>query len=137
HAIPKLDGLDDADLVAQLESPNGTVRDLVHQMLLWRRAAGVPALLKEMARYGRRPTARMQALCILDGLGSYDWSLLNEALADPHPGVVRHALRISAGRFSTPELAARFGDAPEDAFVAKELAALLNQGHEDAPFLLE
>jgi len=135
--IPKLDGLDDAGLVAQLESPNGTVRDLVHQMLLWRRSPETKFLLEEMARHSRRATARMQALCVLDGLGEYNWSLLNEALADPHPGVVRHALRISAGRFRTPDLAARFGDAPDDAFVALELAAVLDQGHDDAPFLLE
>lgn len=136
-AIPKLDGLDDAELIAQLESPNGTVRDLVHQMLLWHRGAEAPAMLQIMARDGRSPTARLHALCILDGLGLCDRDLLNEALADPHPGVVRHALRLSAGRFSTPELISRFGDAPEDAHVAKELAALLDQGHDDAPFLLE
>ncbi len=135
--IPKLDGLDDAELIAQLESSNGTVRDLVHQMLLWHRQAGAPSMLKIMARDGRSPTARLHALCILDGLGLHDRDLLNEALADPHPGVVRHALRISAGRFSIPDLVSRFGDAPEDAFVAKELAALLDQGHDDAPFLLE
>src|SRR5206468_5270958 len=50
RAIPKLDKLDDAALVAALESPSGPQRDLVQWMLLWRQSAGSIAPLERLAR---------------------------------------------------------------------------------------
>lgn len=137
--IPKLDGLDDAGLVAQLNSPNGTVRDLAHQMLLWRGSKGAVGQLKEMVRHGKKPAARMHALCVLDGLDEIDHDTLSVALFDDHSGVVRHAVRLSSGRLKRAELPG-FSDAIlDDAHVAIELSGQIGTSGEegDAAFLAE
>jgi putative membrane-bound dehydrogenase-like protein len=105
RAIPRLDRLDTAGLVAALDSPNGWQRDTVQQMLLWRKdEAGAP-LLKKLAAEGQRPLARLHALCTLDGLNALEPALLLRALADAHPGVRRHAVRLCEGQLSkSPEL---------------------------------
>jgi putative heme-binding domain-containing protein len=126
--VPVLDDLDDAELVAQLESPNGTVRDLVHEMLLWRQAKGVVPLLREMAGSGIRPTARVHALCVLDGLGELDAATLRIALAGNHAGVVRHAIRLSHGIIPRAELAGLSDAILDDAHVACALAGVLGEG---------
>jgi putative membrane-bound dehydrogenase-like protein len=125
-AIPDLAGLDDAALVARLDSPNGTVRDLVHQMLLWRKAEGVVALLENLTKKGAHPAARAQSLCVLDGLDRLAPETVAAALADPHPGVVRHAVRLSAGCVSPDRLAAAVRPRLGDAFVAREVAGAMS-----------
>ena len=42
-----------------------------------------------------RPTARLQALCTLDGLHGLDGKLVLAALSDADPAVRRHAIRLS------------------------------------------
>ncbi len=124
--VPRLDDIDDTTLVTRLESSNGTVRDLAHQMLLWRETSGVEPL-KQLLKSSPHPTARLHALCVLDGLGALDVATLRCALCDPHPGVVRHAIRLTDGRISGGDL----GDFPDamlnDAHVAVELAARLGE----------
>jgi putative membrane-bound dehydrogenase-like protein len=91
---PRLDKLDTAGLVAALDTPNGTVRDLATQMLLWHGdKAAVPAL-QEMAA-SERPEARLHALCALDGLGQLAPDLVRAALRAGHAGVRRHAVRLA------------------------------------------
>lgn len=128
--VPRLAGLDDAALVARLESDNGTVRDLVHQMLLWR-GTGAVEELKALAVGGTRPLARVHALAVLDGLDQLDVATLRRTLSDPHRGVVRHAIRLSDGRIPGGKL----GDFPDavldDAFVAVELAGRLGESPGD------
>lgn len=133
--IPRINRLENSDLVAQLESPNGTVRDLVHQMLLWRAAKDAVPSLMQMAVSGSRPTARVHALCILDGLGQLDAATVRKALADSHPGVVRHAARLSSGLVPVDEIAKLPPPMLDDAFVAIEVAGLLG-GNEDGGRLL-
>src|SRR5262249_31920997 len=58
---------------------------------------GVPPLEK-LAAKSKRPLARLHALCTLDGLGALRPALLVAALADEHPGVRRHAVRLCEGR---------------------------------------
>jgi len=95
-ALPRLDRLGAAGLAAALESPNGTVRDLAGQMLLWRKdLAAVPAMRNLTA--SRRPEARLHALCVLDGLGKLRVDEVRRGLDDPHPGVRRHAVRLAEG----------------------------------------
>ena len=130
-AVPRLDALDEAGLVAQLESPNGTVRDLVHQMLLWRNAKGAVPALKKLVGLAKSPLARVHALCVLDGLGALDAETLSLALFENHPGVVRHAVRLARGRVPISELAGLSDAMRDDAFVAIELAGLLGDGDPD------
>ncbi|MBW8885579.1 MAG: hypothetical protein JF612_12585, partial [Planctomycetia bacterium] len=100
RAIAQLDQLDTAGLVAALDSPNGTQRDLAHQMLLWRNDKGAIELLKKLVATCIRPQSRLQALCALDGLGGTNDEILQRAMADEYAGVRRHAVRLAEPRFN-------------------------------------
>jgi putative membrane-bound dehydrogenase-like protein len=93
--IPRLDKLDTAGLVAALDSPNGWQRDMDGQMLLWRNDVAAAESLQRLAANSARPETRLQALCVLDGLGGLQTSNVEHALNDPHPGVRRHAVRLA------------------------------------------
>src|SRR5205807_3763789 len=63
RAMPRLDKLDTAGLVAALDSPNGWQRDTVLQMLLWRNdKAAIPSLARMALDTSFRPLARIHAL---------------------------------------------------------------------------
>ncbi|MEQ8790892.1 MAG: c-type cytochrome [Pirellulaceae bacterium] len=94
-AMPRLDRLSTDDLVRALNSPNGWRRDMVQQLLLWRAEEKAGPPLAKLAADGRRPQTRLQALCTLDGLDAITVEVLLDALKDPHPGVRRHAIRLS------------------------------------------
>jgi putative membrane-bound dehydrogenase-like protein len=131
--VPRLDKLDAAGLVAALDSPNGWQRDLATQMLLWREDRAAARPLDELARTSPRPEARLHALVALDGLGMLRPGLVRRALADPHPGVRRHAVRLAEKSLAgSPELADAFldcvGDA--DAQVRLQLAFSLGEWHD-------
>jgi putative membrane-bound dehydrogenase-like protein len=105
--IPRLDRLDTAGLVAALDSPNGWQRDTVQQMLIWRKDEAALPLLEKLAGACKRPLGRLHALCTLDGLHALKPALLRKALADAHPGVRRHAIRLCEGSLAkSPELGA-------------------------------
>ena len=65
---------------------------LVHQ----KDVVAIP-LLEAMVTKSERPLARVHALCTLDCLGNLKDELLGQALADKHPGVRKHAIRIAEG----------------------------------------
>lgn len=92
---PRLDKLDTAGLVAALASPNGTLRDMAQQMLVWQGDRHAVPLLEELATSGPNPLARLHALCTLDGLDALSADVVTRALTDEHPGVRRHAIRLS------------------------------------------
>jgi len=94
RAIPRLDTLDGASLVAALDSPSGWQRDMAQIQLLRKNDTQTIPLLKDMALHHARPLARLHALCTLDGLRALTPGLLEKALADAHPGVRRHAVRL-------------------------------------------
>ncbi len=98
--IPRLDKLSTLELAKAIDSPSGWQRDMVHQMLLWKADKSAAAELKKVALHSPRPTARVQALCALDGLDSLDGPTLHAALADKHPGVRRHAVRLAEQRLA-------------------------------------
>jgi putative membrane-bound dehydrogenase-like protein len=93
--IPRLDKLDTAGLVAALDSPSGWQRDMAHQMLLWRADPAAVEPLEKMASGSRRGVARVHALCVLEGLKSLRPAVVTAAFRDVHPGVRRHAVRVS------------------------------------------
>ncbi|VAX38706.1 hypothetical protein MNBD_PLANCTO02-137 [hydrothermal vent metagenome] len=78
-----------------LESPNGTVRDMVHKQLLGQQTTAAIPTLKKMITQGKRATARLHALCILDGLKALTVNDVKSALKDEQAGVRRHAVRLS------------------------------------------
>jgi putative membrane-bound dehydrogenase-like protein len=104
--IPRLDQLDTAGLVAALDSPNGWQRDMAQIMLLWKNDPAALPLFEKMARESKNPLARLHALCTLGWEDRASNDLLKTALADPHPGVRRQAIRIAESRLNDfPELA--------------------------------
>jgi putative membrane-bound dehydrogenase-like protein len=95
RAIPRLADKSSAALVAALDSPSGWQRDMAQQLLVERQDSSAASALKQMVRQARRPLARLHALCTLDGLKSLDEPTLLAAIDDEHPGVRRHAARLS------------------------------------------
>jgi putative membrane-bound dehydrogenase-like protein len=98
--IPRLDRLDAAGLVAALDSPSGWQRDMAQQLLVERRDRTAVPLLEKMAADNERPLARLHALCTLDGIAELKPAVVQRALADPHPGVRRHAVRLCETRLA-------------------------------------
>src|SRR5262245_40679794 len=93
--IARLDKLDTAGLVAALDSPNGPQRDLAQQMLIWRGDKSAVEPLQKLAGGSKRPQARLQALCTLEGMGLLDPIGLVILSSDPEPAVRRQVLRLS------------------------------------------
>jgi putative membrane-bound dehydrogenase-like protein len=96
--IPRFDQLTTAQLVALLESPGGTVRDMAQQRLIELNDASVADALENIARSSTRATARLHALCTLEGLKQLTAEradLLLACLANEHPAVRRHAIRLA------------------------------------------
>ena len=93
--IPRLDHLSTPELVAALDSPNGWQRDTAQLMLLWRGGSAAKAPLERTVLTHRRPLTRLHAICTLEGLGLLEEQIVATALRDEHPGVRRHALRLS------------------------------------------
>ncbi len=126
--VPRLDRMSTADLVAVLECPNGPLRDLAQQVLLWRADAGAVPPLRAMLRGSRSALARLHALCTLDGLAALEEADLLRGLADEHPGVRRHALRVAEARLPSSaalcDAALALGD-DEDPHVQMQLAYTL------------
>jgi putative membrane-bound dehydrogenase-like protein len=128
--IPRLDKLDTAGLVAALDSANGWQRDMAQMMLVWKADKAAVPLLEKLATECNRPLGRLHAICTLDGLDALAPAFLVKALADPHPGVRRHAVRLCEGRFDKsselgPALVKLVGDA--DAQVRMQLACTLGE----------
>jgi putative membrane-bound dehydrogenase-like protein len=100
-APQKLARLTLRQLVAALDSPNGWQRDKVQQMLVWKQDRSAIPLLEKLARNSAASSvSRLHALCTLDGLNALRPELVQQALADPNPGIRIHALRLSETRFN-------------------------------------
>jgi putative heme-binding domain-containing protein len=91
----RMDQLSTAELVKSLESPNGWRRDTAQQLLISAPDESAFELLSTMVAGGDRPTARLHALCTLDGLGKLSADVVEIALKDSHPGVRRQAVRLA------------------------------------------
>lgn len=90
-----LTSLATAELVELLEHDNGTVRDLVQQLLIWRNDESAIPRLEEIATTLAKPAARVQALATLLATGQLDLPTIESALHDQDPQVVRFAVRAS------------------------------------------
>jgi putative membrane-bound dehydrogenase-like protein len=103
--VPRLDRADEAGLVAALRSPNGTVRDLAQQQLVWRKATGAKAALARLANDAPSAAVRGQALWTLATLGVLEPAAVAKALQDRDAHVRRQAVQLS-DRFAgkAPEL---------------------------------
>lgn len=103
---PRLDKLNDIELVAAMDTPNRWQRDMVQQLLLQRGvehdpfAGSLPESvlsLEKLAKASRYPEARVQAIHTLSKV-LMPTETLPQALKDSHPGVRAAAVRL-AGEF--------------------------------------
>ncbi|HVV02403.1 MAG TPA: c-type cytochrome, partial [Verrucomicrobiae bacterium] len=103
--VPDLTRVSLPKLAELLDSPNGTERDRVHQELAFsaralelkagRESEKVKAVLTRLARIGDLPAVRLQAACVLDGLGMINPALLGSQLRDSAAPVRANAIRLS------------------------------------------
>lgn len=132
RAIPRLDKLDTAGLVAALDSPNGWQRDMAQMMLYWRNDPRGAQPLMNLYSTSKSPLTRMQALCALHATSSHIlFGLsLRRAFEDPHPGVRRHAVRLAEpiipSSSTLQEMLPKLADDP-DPQVRLQLAYLLGE----------
>lgn len=92
---PNLAKLDNAALVAALDSPNGWQRDTVQRLLYERAAKDTSPVLRQLAAKASQPNVRVQALAALDTLRSLDVGTVRAALHDADAHVRVQALRVS------------------------------------------
>lgn len=97
HRVETLESNRPSRWIAALESPNGWVRDKAQQLLVQLANPDRTTIqaLEKLARTSREPLGRLHALCTLDGLHQLSATLLTQALHDPHPGIRRHAIRLT------------------------------------------
>jgi len=128
---PRLGSLSTPDLVAQLNSPHGWVRDTAHR-LIWERQdqSAVVPLRRLLAQPDTLPQARLHALWSLEGLGRLAVDDVLAGLRDAHPRVREQAVLL-AERLTQhaddllPALSALAGDA--DLRVRWQLAFTLGE----------
>ena len=95
RTIPKLSERKPAELIDNLSSINGTVRDLAHRLIVESSDGSVANQLRQLLSQSKSPQARLHALAVLDGLGKLDTQTLGQALTDKHPYVQRMAFRLT------------------------------------------
>ena len=93
--IPRLDQLNTGELVQALDSPNGWQRDLVQELLIHRGDRRAIKPLLSQAVSCPRPLGRLHSMCAAAGLEGLTPAVVAAALADKHPGVRRHAVRLA------------------------------------------
>lgn len=93
--IPRLERMNLSELVKALDSSNGWQRDTVQQLLIEKNDKSSIPHLEKLARESKRPLAKIHALCTLEGLNALSAKLVMQSLKDKHPGVRRHAVRLS------------------------------------------
>ncbi len=95
RTMAKLSEKKPAELIDNLSSVNGTVRDLAHRLIVESSDGSVANQLRQLLSQSEFPQARLHALAALDGLGKLDIDTLGQALTDKHPYVQRLAFRLS------------------------------------------
>ncbi|MBC7892146.1 MAG: dehydrogenase, partial [Sphingobacteriaceae bacterium] len=95
----KLSKKTDEELVALLENKNGWWRKTAQRLLFERKTSAIEAL-RHLAHTSDRPESRVQALCLLDGLGKTNEASLTENFTHPQPGVRETVVRISETHFA-------------------------------------
>lgn len=84
------------DLILRLASPNGWWRDTAQRLLVHRgHDSETISKLRDMLEHHESPLARLHALCTACELDPLNAELVRMGIKDPHPGVQRHALRLS------------------------------------------
>ena len=119
-----------SELVAMLEHSNGWQRDMAQRTLVRQAEQKAVPQLEKLLQTSPQPLARLHALWTLEGLGQLKPARLENALADPHAGVRRNAVRIASNSMVPVRHLNRLINDP-DPKVRLELASSL--GNDAAP----
>ncbi len=95
--LPQLDPASTVELVETLAHPNGWHRDTAARLLYQRKDTAAIALLEKFVAASPQSLGRMHGLYALQGLGALSEGATLRALADPHPRVREHAVRLAEG----------------------------------------
>jgi putative heme-binding domain-containing protein len=101
--LPRLDRLSSSQLVAAMDSPNGTLRDMVQKQILWRADSGAVTALQKLADASANPAVQIQAMYTAWELGRNETAVLSRGLHDHDPAVRRNAIRLCE-EAKSPEL---------------------------------
>ena len=130
---PRLGKATTAELVEALASPHGWWRETAHRLLYERQDKSAVAPLSKMLSH-ESPQARLHALWSLDGLASLSDDDLRLALADSHPALREHAMRLAEPRLDeTPGLFDTIIELSRDANVRVRLQAAFSLGESKNP----
>lgn len=105
--MPKLSDMSTQQLVNQLDSPSGRIRDLAQSLLISSQDPSANQSLHNIVESSPNPLARLHAICTLDGLDELTVQILEVAVRDADPTVRRHAIRLAE-----PWLSGEAGSAP-------------------------
>jgi putative membrane-bound dehydrogenase-like protein len=95
---PKLSNACPVELVRQLSSPHASLRETASRLLYEKQDTSIAPELTELLYNSQYPLARLHAMAALSGLGKLEDRHITRALADNHPGVRIHGLRLSETR---------------------------------------
>ena len=84
-----------AELVKQLENPNGWNRETAHRLLLERQDRSAAPLLADMARRSTQSAGPLASALDARGYSRVEPELVMSALRDPEPHIREHALRLA------------------------------------------
>ena len=123
------------ELVAALASPNGWKRDRAQQILINRDEHKAADPLWELAATAKEPLTRLHALCTAADLSLGNEAALLKLIDDPHPGVRRHAVRLSEPflQQSDVKITAAVLDRADDADPQVQLQVAYSLGFSDSP----
>jgi putative membrane-bound dehydrogenase-like protein len=93
RALPRLDKMTTAELVACLESPSGWQRDMAQMLLVQRKDPQAVAAVKTLTG-SENPLARLHALWTLQGMGQLPAQDIVAFLKDAHPAIRKSAIRL-------------------------------------------
>jgi putative membrane-bound dehydrogenase-like protein len=92
-----------AELVAELENPNGWRRTTAQRLLMERQDKGAVEPLRALARDSKAPLGRLHALWTLEGLSALTVGEIARALGDGEGGIREHAIRLAEPRLAASE----------------------------------
>jgi putative heme-binding domain-containing protein len=131
RAVPNLRALSTAKLVAALDTPNGTVRDLAQIEIVHRNEVAAVQPLVDLAERSKLPAVRIQALSVLEGIkftAPAMPAVIEWALTDKDVHVRRQAIRLSENYLNTsPALQQAVLKMTGDAGVRYQLALSLGE----------
>ena len=130
QSLPRIDELSTVELAAAMDISNGTLRDMIQQLVVWRNDDSAAEPLSKIITDSSHPAARLQALCTLGLLGKLSNAQIEKSFGDPDANVRRQALRVAEPRLKSSsqlfDAALKLAD-DSDPFVALQVACSLGE----------